>query len=77
MFFCPVNNMNYLGPISQMVYELRTQILWKFVVAFAWKIIIRSGHNFAHATTAELLWHVQNCDRIVYLELKLQQRNFA
>ena len=23
-----------------------------------------SGHNFAHATTAKLLWHVQNCGLI-------------
>ena len=23
-----------------------------------------SGHNFAHVTTAQLLWHVQNCDLI-------------
>ena len=27
----------------------------------------RSGHNFAHATTAQLSWHVQNCDLIYKL----------
>ena len=27
-------------------------------------VMIRSGHNFAHVTTAELSWHVQNCDKI-------------
>ena len=26
--------------------------------------MIQSVHNFAHATTAELSWHVQNCERI-------------
>ena len=25
-------------------------------------LIIQSGHNFAHVTTAVLSWHVQNCD---------------
>ena len=25
-------------------------------------IVSQSGHNFAHAMTAELSWHVQNCD---------------
>ena len=25
-------------------------------------LMVQSGHNFAHATTAELLWHVQYCD---------------
>ena len=26
--------------------------------------IIRSGYNFAYATTAQLSWHVQNCDQM-------------
>ena len=37
------------------------------------KVMIQSGHNFAHVTTAELSWHVQNCDLIRSLEWKLQQ----
>ena len=24
--------------------------------------MVRSFHNFAHAMTGELLWHVQNCE---------------
>ena len=32
------------------------------------KINIKSGHNFAHVMTAELLWHVQSCDLIGSLE---------
>ena len=39
-----------------------------------WKIIIRPGHNSAHATTAELLWHVQMCDPIGMLESCMPQR---
>ena len=27
-------------------------------------ISIQSGHNFAHVTTAQLSWHVENCDLI-------------
>ena len=29
-----------------------------------WKIMIRSCHNFAHAMTAQLSWHVQNSGMI-------------
>ena len=34
-----------------------------------------SCHNFAHATTAQLSWHVQNSDIIGYLEFELEQKN--
>ena len=27
-------------------------------------LMTKSGHNFAHVTTAQLSWHVQNCDLI-------------
>ena len=37
-------------------------------VALTWNILMRSGHNFAHAMTAQLSWHVQNYDVIVSLE---------
>ena len=41
------------------------------------KILIQSDHNFAHATTAELSWHVQNYDLIGSLQCKLDQiKNF-
>ena len=46
----------------------------KIYVAFAWKMIIQSGHNFAHATTAELSWHVQNCDMIGSFGCKLEKK---
>ena len=41
------------------------------------KIMTRSGHNFAHAMTARLSWHVQNYDLIASLESKLEQKYFS
>ena len=38
--------------------------LVKICSLLTWKIITRSIHNFAHAMTAELSWHVQNCELI-------------
>ena len=37
-----------------------------------WIMMIQSGQNFAHATTAQLSWHVQNCDLIRSLESPLK-----
>ena len=51
-------------------FELIIQILSYWCCAYL-KTIIRSGHNFALVTTAELSWHVQNCDLIESLESKL------
>ena len=48
----------------------------KKCLAFAWKIMIRSGHNFAYVMTAQLLCHVQNCDLFESLETKLEQKEF-
>ena len=33
-------------------------------------LIIQSGYKFAHVTTAQLSWHVQNCDLIWLLIFK-------
>ena len=33
----------------------------KIHVAFTWNLMIQSSHHFAHASTTELSWHVQNC----------------
>ena len=35
--------------------------------------MVRSSHNFAHATTVQLSWHVQMCD--LSLESKLDQQD--
>ena len=45
-----------MDPSSRRIYELMIQTC----VAISWKIMIRSFHNFAHATTAEMWWPVQN-----------------
>ena len=34
----------------------------KIYIALASILMIESGHNFAHVTTAKLSWHVQGCD---------------
>ena len=39
-------------------------------IALTWKITIKSCHSFAHATTTQLLWHVQNCNMIGLVESK-------
>ena len=48
-----------------------TQDLWahnwnlaKNFVIIILIIMLQSSHNFAHAMTAQLSWHVQNCDMI-------------
>ena len=58
-------------------YELMTQISLKNHVTLKWKIMIRICHNFAHAMTAELSWHVQNCDMIGWSESKLELKYFT
>ena len=46
--------------------------LAKIHIALIWKIIIQSSHNFAHAMTAQLSWHVQNYDLTGPLQLKIK-----
>ena len=50
------------GPSSLMVFWAYDPNLVKIMVALILRNMIRWGHNFAHATTAELSWHVQNWD---------------
>ena len=57
-----------LGSILQIMYDIV-----KIHADLMWKIIVRSGYNFAHAITAELSWHVQNCDMIKLQESLLEQ----
>ena len=40
-------------------------------------VVMRSGHNFAHAMTALLSWLVQNYDLIALLGSKLKQTEFS
>ena len=50
--------------------------LIKMCVTLTWQAMICSGHNFAHAMTAQLSWHVQICDLIGSLHSKLKWKNF-
>ena len=48
--------------------------LVKIHIALTWKLMIQSGHNFAHVMTAELSWHVQICNQIGSLGLKVRTK---
>ena len=62
------------GNILQILYELIIQIFVNVIDVVMWRIMIQSGHNFAHATAAVVPWHVQNCNQIKLLESKLKQK---
>ena len=49
----------------------------KTPLTLAGRVIIGSGQNYAHATTAELPWHVQTSDLIGSLESILAQNEFS
>ena len=53
---------DFLGPISERVYKDHDPKFVELCIIFSWKVMIRSGDNFAHVMTAELSWHMQNCD---------------
>ena len=60
----PTDSHVNLGTISRRVYESIIQILRKFSCVI--RILrIQLGHKFAHVTTAELSWHVQNWELII------------
>ena len=83
LFFTLPQDLNMIVDNSasgiHLAYGLWAQItnFLKIFVALMWKRMIQSGHNFAHAMTAQLSWHVQNCDLIGWLESKLWQKKFA
>ena len=68
------SNRHYIPTILS--YRLISQIFEKILHALRFIIMIRSGHNFAHATTAQLLWHVQNCVLIGSLCFTWEQHIF-
>ena len=52
--------------------------LVKLCTVLIWNLMIRSGHNFAHAMTAQLLRHVQYCGLIGSLKIKIRStRSFT
>ena len=50
---------------------------WKTCLTFIRKILTPHGHDFAHATTALLSWHVRNCDLMTSLDVRLCQNAFS
>ena len=58
------------------VYVLRIEISWKFHFVLIVIQMIKSSHKFAHVTTAELSWHVQNCVLIWTSFVKQGQHDF-
>ena len=62
-----------MKPISQ---RINPNIEWMHI-AITWKTNIRSGYNLTHATTTELSWHVQNCDQIGSLKIKIKVKRFS
>ena len=48
----------------------------KYMLLVHEQMKIRSGHNYARATTVELSWHMQNYDLIGSLELKWERNEF-
>ena len=56
-----------IGPTPYRNYKLIFQ-LWQKHPVLIRKVMMRSGHNFAHATTAQQSWHVQSCGLVVLSE---------
>ena len=52
-------------------------ISFKFHFALSCILMIISGENFSHVPTAELLWHVQNCDMIRSISFTQEQYIFS
>ena len=50
---------------------------WNNVLLLYGKIIIRSGHNFAHDMTAQLSWHVQIGDLIEQFKLISEHKDLS
>ena len=51
-------------PISQTIHRLKIEIFVKKNLTNFYSNDTITGHKFAHATRAELPWHVQNSDLI-------------
>ena len=68
-----ITTVQHPGPHVTTVYELMIQISKLSWTALTCKIIIQTGQNFAHATTAELSWHAQNSDLEWILTWKIKE----
>ena len=66
------------SPITQIFRSsLSKSCKRKIQFVFTWQMMFQSGHNFAHVTTAGLLWHVLNCDLMGPAALKLDWNKFS
>ena len=62
-------------PRTYFTHRLWTQSKsYQNMSVLARKMTIWSDHNFAHAMTAQLSWHVQNCELIGSLDLELERK---
>ena len=62
--------------VHTMSYELILQISCNIFMAFKWILMIRSGQNISHYTTAELSVHVWNHDLIWWQNKIDTQKHF-
>ena len=56
----------------QIVNNAHNQQPTKYICCFVWKMMARSVHKFAHAMTTELSWHVNICDLIWVIGIKIK-----
>ena len=55
-----IHNSYSLAVFHKWFFFITIQIWWKIRIVVNWLLAIRLLQNSAHATTAQLLWHVQN-----------------
>ena len=60
----PCNLGNLWNPFHKNVWNIQSKSCKNIYVTLMWIIMIESGHNFAHVTTAELPCHEQICDAV-------------
>ena len=70
---CHMQSIRNLAHISLTVKSSSSNFL-ETCIALLWNMMTQSGHNFAHVMTAQLSWHVQNCDLIGSMQTKLKYK---
>ena len=65
----------FRGPFTKGLQAHNPKLV-KVHLVLIYILMIRSGHNFVLATTAQLLWQVQSCDLIWWIESRLEHYNF-
>ena len=59
-----------MRPVTRFINDLlaRDPDLVKIHIAHTWKIMMITGHDFVHVTTAQLLWFAQIWDLVAQLD---------